>query len=774
MGGGDITVNAKISEEDTAFNYSTGSGNDNIDIELDGDATDYAGSSLNVSTGAGSDNINVAFQAGADDKPDDNQQLNQTILDNVTIDGGANGDHITVNGVGNANIYGGDGNDVIITAGAPAQQTFISGDGDEVTAPADYAVWAFNFDAERVDAAGGLPGTPEGDLPGEPTSLAYIGGATVTVTLSGAGGGRNGNGGLEAGGGVMAADGFSPHGAWAGENGYESSVMIDSLLNGNEFYGDQRDINAAVMTAINSDPVLGELLEVRMGSNNTLIVESTTSGLFGQGDLRIEIEQADQDDWTDVEAEAQALFNDSSITVTDAQEANAAAGLNNFSDLGDISDFSDSDNTDSWYDGLSAEGDDGDGGQATRPNVGEREGNRLERGTASDKETDNVINGGNGDDLIVLSTDAVADGVPAFTVNGNNAMLNGASNETIVMEGANFGNDTIMNFTTSGVDGLVYEEFEVSFTLSQPVPAGQSIRFIIENLDDSDDDTGTNNDTVITVDGPLADGTALAAEVASELNAINAAEMDYDVDVNGNTLTLTAQTAGNKDDVNIPAAGSFLVDTATGAEIVALNNQGVVQSNTQQGGAPGLDFLDFTDYLTSEYDVSPGNEGTPADTDDSEVVIPVTLNHNPGGDNPAEVQANEVVTVTYVDDGGDPADFDSLSGADIAALFNNNDGSGDYDNGAFDDVNFDVSDNQSDAAVVGGNAKAVIMVENAANEGEYKVFELSWDASADDGEEGVSATEIGSLDFGDSLDGLTNVNLVGSDEHANIDLSTFL
>jgi hypothetical protein len=46
------------------------------------------------------------------------------------------------------------------------------------------------------------------------------------------------------------------------------------------------------------------------------------------------------------------------------------------------------------------------------------------------------------DDLIVLSTPGIGD---------SNALDHGASNETIVVEGANFGDDTIMNFTT-GLD----------------------------------------------------------------------------------------------------------------------------------------------------------------------------------------------------------------------------------------------------------------------------------------------------------------------------------
>ena len=178
----------------------------------------------------------------------------------------------------------------------------------------------------------------------------------------------------------------------------------------------------------------------------------------------------------------------------------------------------------------------------------------------------------------------------------------------------------------------------------------------------------------------------------------------------------------------------------------------------------GLDFLDYGAYLTSTTeDVSTGSTSV----GDSAQLIDVTLDNNTGAASPSDdVEANEVVTMRYTDDTTETGDFDSLSGTDIAALFNNGDNSGDFDGGALDDTTFDVSDGVSNTAVVNGEAKAILMVENEGNLGEYKVFELSWDASADDGEEGVTADLLGSMDFGDSLDDLAEVNLVGSSDHS--------
>ena len=72
-----------------------------------------------------------------------------------------------------------------------------------------------------------------------------------------------------------------------------------------------------------------------------------------------------------------------------------------------------------------------------------------------------------------------------------------------------------------------------------------------------------------------------------------------------------------------------------------------------------------------------------------------------------------------------------------------------------------------------GDGKAIVMVHNTANDGEYKVFELTWNGNSDadtdgDNDGAVTAVELGSLDFGDSLEGLLAVNLVGSSDYANL------
>ncbi|MFP7675700.1 DUF4214 domain-containing protein [Marivita sp. S0852] len=616
QGGGDVELGLLLdgNEVDQAYSVTTGGGNDTIDMLIDGDALDFAGSSVNISTGGGDDNVLIDFNL--QDDLGQNEQLNQAILDNVLVETGAGNDTITIDDdafgqdIGNANIRAGEGNDTVYTDGAanPVGQN---------------AVWAFNFDNVRADAqAGGLGGSAPDDLPGVQTSLAYVGGATVTVTLSGAG-----LADLTAGGGVMAV---AAAGAIAGDDGYEATSTIESLINGNEYYGDQRDVNAAVIDAINNDDVLGKLLVASMGADNTVVVASLTSGNFAAIDLRVDIDQrdADTDSYANaVLSEAQQVFSNSDLTLTNLWGTATFATPASYQATAPGANLTTSPTANAWYDGLSVAG----GANSADDNL-------HTAGTASIYEQDNDIDGGAGDDVIVLSTDAIADGVTPFTVSSNNALMNGASNQTIVLTGANFGDDTVMNFTTSGVGA--------------------------------------------TVDG-------------------------------------------------------------------------------------GLDFLDFSAYLTSLQNLSA------AAGSDSDVLIPVTLDTNT-----ADVQANEVSVVTFdnTDDAGET--FEALSASVVEQLFNNGGGytgfDGDSSFGSLTAAGANADDEYSETAntdqLINGAAKSILMVENADNDGEYKVFELSWngDAStdADSTNNGtVSANLLGSLDFGDSLAGLTESNLVGSNAY---------
>ena len=192
----------------------------------------------------------------------------------------------------------------------------------------------------------------------------------------------------------------------------------------------------------------------------------------------------------------------------------------------------------------------------------------------------------------------------------------------------------------------------------------------------------------------------------------------------------------------------------------------------------GLDFLDYSDYLTSQEDVSSGG----ADSSASNNLIAVTLDYNENntlggsGDGAANtnVEANEVAVVRMANDGTDGETFASLSASDVAALFNNGAGftgfGGDSSFGDLDAANFSVETYQkTDQEELIGDGKAIFKVENPGNLGEYKVFELTWsgDETSESGST-VSATLIGTQDYGTSLTGLDDINLVGSDAYGDL------
>lgn len=244
---------------------------------------------------------------------------------------------------------------------------------------------------------------------------------------------------------------------------------------------------------------------------------------------------------------------------------------------------------------------------------------------------------------------------------------------------------------------------------------------------------------------------------------------DWDVSYPGgagaNSVTFTAKTDGA---VAIPDISAFVGTNTVGEETLA------------ETFNAGLDFLDYSDYLTSQHDAS---SGPGPDSNDSNVLKAVTLDYNEDSDlggsgdgsTNAKVEANEVAVVRMANDSTDGETFGSLSATDVAALFNN-DGSytgfgSDSSFGNLDAADFSVQDytkTGTNPALI-GDGKAIFKVENPGNLGEYKVFELTWsgDAASASGTT-VAAKEIGSQDYGTSLNGLDDINLVGSDAYGEL------
>lgn len=118
--------------EDQTFAYSTGAGSDSVDLSLAASAFDnkvigYADLALRIDTGAGNDNVdfsivdgfgNLAFNDGVWD-------VNQASLRNITIETGAGDDTVTMNGAGNVIVNTGAGNDTVYADNAGQTAAFM-------------------------------------------------------------------------------------------------------------------------------------------------------------------------------------------------------------------------------------------------------------------------------------------------------------------------------------------------------------------------------------------------------------------------------------------------------------------------------------------------------------------------------------------------------------------------------------------------------------------------------------------------------------------------
>jgi len=263
----------------------------------------------------------------------------------------------------------------------------------------------------------------------------------------------------------------------------------------------ERDLNNAVAAAINTDPVLNKLATAEVLSTGALVVTYKIDGLTGGGDAIVEIEVLSDaaTDLTPGEATqllkaVQEAYSDSEI---DAADITAA------------------------YDSI----------QNTFTTV-----DVTTAGTVSGTTGVNTVNGGLGNDVIVLSAEG------------------GALIDTVKFDAGQFGNDTIVHFT----DGAAGDVLDFSAWLNNK-----------ENLTASNS-VDSQSDVAITLD---AGGVA---------NAITAGEVTV---VDWNTLG-TAATFDNMTDAQVLAAlttaGGFTVGINANLVGTTQNSLLVVQD---KGGA---------------------------------------------------------------------------------------------------------------------------------------------------------------------------------------------
>lgn len=244
-----------------AFTYRTGTGNDVVNMTVNGDIAADSDFKMNIDTGAGDDL--VAFRY-ADMSV--NQAANQKGLQNVTINTGAGNDTVWFYGDngGSTVINTGAGNDVVYAN----QQEFFTG-GAPATPTSYNAVWVFNNGADNRIAVTDFNGaTLRNDL--------LTDGATFTTNPA------------TAGNDVLVQVDFL---------GFTATMKIEGTANAaNTLYTmSAKQVNQAIMKAIDSDATLSALISAKDGASHSLIIESLINGQRVEGDLNISFGTLDAD-----------------------------------------------------------------------------------------------------------------------------------------------------------------------------------------------------------------------------------------------------------------------------------------------------------------------------------------------------------------------------------------------------------------------------------------------------------------------------------------------
>ena len=311
-----------------------------------------------------------------------------------TVDGGAGKDTISVDIGGNETgawyfdqsmlrnitINGGSGDDTISTTGSGDFRIDAGADNDTVyinntgatAVGAQWIVGAANADLTDLQGSSAA---------GVANQFLYKG--TVTVVFSGTT--------------VGTAGGVTSGAAARLLNGFEKTVAIPT---GDNYGVTQYHVNQAIKSAINSDAVLSKLMIAEDGPGTTLVITSLVAGTFNPNDLDIVVAGANYAtlptaEQTTVLNAYKAFSLDSTASIAQAQTAQDATV-------------------------LAKNAVEGIGASVVGAN-----------GLNSTDVTDNIINLGSGNDVLVLSTSA-------------------AANETLVYTGYGLGADTIVNFSTAG------------------------------------------------------------------------------------------------------------------------------------------------------------------------------------------------------------------------------------------------------------------------------------------------------------------------------------
>ncbi|MFK7160087.1 DUF4214 domain-containing protein [Marinospirillum sp. MEB164] len=713
--------------DNTPAEYNLGRGDDRLLIDVAVEALAHEDFALNINTGAGNDYVHLRLTEVGGLNQNGNQFANHQMLNNITIEARSGNNTIHTEGAGNATIITGGGRDTIMTDNSAAKAT-----------------WVYNAANTQSD-----------DLLGQNLAPQLFYGAQLRVT-------------------------FAPgESAAFGQAGFESVVNIPTA---DGFYGNQSHVNQAIKKAINEDDVLSKLLVAKDGPNNTLIIESKIDGEMQQDSISFDIVHANADSQDDAGYLSQTQINaltaklreidgDSTATYTRAEiqarldaaavadsPAGANTGDNPFAALPDVAE--------------------------TTPGVAEVLAVQTFDFTANAAQTVDetgtitiTIDGR----VFTATSDAGGATVASLLEQFNNVTLGSytatvAGNVVSITQTAGNGRPVGAGVVA---DGVIYTgTFDPAETVVVADGTGASVVGV-----EADAEVQTLTFAAATANGTLrvagqdveVEAGDTAAVVAGKVKAVlDAAVADLDgitadtqIVVAGNTLVITFdEDAGDVADITVSqvgAGGSFgansnantdnvinagagndviILSTSTNAEeviqITGTNNGYNTIVNFQDGNAAGADQLDFTAYLTTRV---PGQDSTSLVSSSLESI---GLSAN--------IAANKVTVIDFNTNADDNETFDRLTANVLRNALNDEDGFG----GLNEDLltGFDKGDFRGDSY------KAVIMVQNELNQGEYKAFEVTVGLDNDGDATATSVNLIGTYDFGSELT-LVDANITG-------------
>lgn len=542
----DSQGDARADNVDSPFlnaRYSFGGGDNVLNLNVSKSNVEYMGAitredfELDIDMGAGDDVVQLQFGNGqevnfAGEESSNNWFFNHVVNEFRYVGGTAIGNDRYLDS--QVNIYTQSGNDSVELWGSTAAHVEL-GDGNDVAYTdnsGSFAQWVFNEYEDNDNPVNDLQSQPRlivntPDLDGAGSADTTTGVNNIRLTVS-----------------------FQDITSSVFVSGYTGANATGSVVSSTASSGIRSltdlQINQAIKDAINNHPVLSLLLIARDGPSGTLIVDALVDGAHVDSDLFLSLTSTPL---TAGQTGRLLTAGETSNIGFDPVTGLAIGGLDNaVNPLLDPSTYVGATNDDDrWYSDFGNSG----GSDSSNSNV-------------------NVIEGGTGNDVIVLSTDA-------------------ESTETIDIDGVfttATGRDTILNFGTTFTRVTTGGTPETQLIAINPETVGGTATTSSGTITFDISRTATTDLTIAPIS--FASGTPLTTLANAVANAINSAP--------SNAGAVTATVVG--DDVqlqynlpgNVPQSTIVVASTGTGSAEVNTIVLSAPPSGTVNEGTAQLSF----------------------------------------------------------------------------------------------------------------------------------------------------------------------------------------